>query len=188
MDKIFIEDKTFTKEDFQYKGLANSNYDNCKLIHCDFSNGDFSGLSFSECEFFGCNLSMVKLAKTAFKDVRFKNCKLLGLQFNECEDFLFSVDFDNCHLKLSSFYKLKKMKFKSSNLQEVDFVEADLSNAVFDDCDLAGAIFENTIMEKADFRKAYNYSIDPQINKIKKAKFSITGVAGLLDRYDIEIE
>jgi fluoroquinolone resistance protein len=43
-------------------------------------------------------------------------------------------------------------------------------------------------LEKADLRTAYNYSIDPSINKIKKAKFSLPGVVGLLSKYDIEIE
>jgi len=33
-----------------------------------------------------------------------------------------------------------------------------------------------------------NYSIDPELNKIKKARFSTQGIAGLLDKYDIEIE
>ncbi|MGB5462457.1 MAG: pentapeptide repeat-containing protein, partial [Aureibaculum sp.] len=34
----------------------------------------------------------------------------------------------------------------------------------------------------------YNYSIDPEKNPIKKAKFSQDGIGGLLDKYDIVIE
>ncbi len=71
---------------------------------------------------------------------------------------------------------------------EVDFTEADLSSAVFDNCDLTRSIFENTILEKADFRTSRNYSFDPDLNKIKKAKFSYPGILGLLGKYDIEIE
>ena len=73
-------------------------------------------------------------------------------------------------------------------MQEVDFTECDLTNAVFDNCDLMKSNFDNTILEKADLRTSYNYSIDPEINLIKKAKFSIPGVTGLLDKYDIIIE
>ena len=51
-----------------------------------------------------------------------------------------------------------------------------------------GAAFENTILEKADFRTSFNYSIDPGKNRIKKAKFSLAGIAGLLEKYDIEID
>jgi fluoroquinolone resistance protein len=50
------------------------------------------------------------------------------------------------------------------------------------------AIFDNTILEKADFRTSFNYSINPERNKMKKSKFSTAGIAGLLDKYDIEVE
>jgi len=66
--------------------------------------------------------------------------------------------------------------------------ETDLTGAVFDNCDLTQAIFDHTILEKADFRTSYNYSFDPEINRIKKAKFSVPEVSGLLDKYDIDIE
>ena len=69
----------------------------------------------------------------------------------------------------------------------MDFTEADLNNASFDNCDLIGAKFEKTNLEKADLSTSFNYSIDPELNRIKKAKFSIDGIAGLLDKYDIEI-
>jgi len=50
------------------------------------------------------------------------------------------------------------------------------------------AAFENTILEKADFRTSFNYSIDPEKNRIRKARFSLAGISGLLDKYDIEID
>ena len=73
-------------------------------------------------------------------------------------------------------------------LQEADFSESDLSGAQFDNCDMFQSIFDHTILEKADFRTAYNYAIDPENNKIRKAKFSVQNIAGLLTKYDIEIE
>jgi uncharacterized protein YjbI with pentapeptide repeats len=115
---------------------------------------------------------------------------MLGLRFEDCHDFLFAVDFDKCILSHASFYslKLKKTAFKNSILHETDFTEADLSNALFANCDLKRAVFENTMLEKADFRSSYNYSIDPERNKIKKAKFSMSGILGLLEKHDIEVE
>jgi hypothetical protein len=47
---------------------------------------------------------------------------------------------------------------------------------------------QNTNMEKADLRTSYNYSLDPEINRITKAKFSILGISGLLEKYNITIE
>ena len=39
------------------------------------------------------------------------------------------------------------------------------------------------MLEKADFLTSYNYSFDPELNKIKGAKFSQAGVTGLLAKY-----
>jgi uncharacterized protein YjbI with pentapeptide repeats len=115
---------------------------------------------------------------------------MLGLRFDACNEFRLSFSFDGCQLNHSSFYKakIKKTIFKDSQLQETDFAETDLTSAVFDGCNLTQSIFDHTILEKADFRTSYNYSIDPEINRIKKARFSITGVSGLLDKYGIDIE
>ena len=84
--------------------------------------------------------------------------------------------------------KIKKTTFKNSQLKEVDFTECDLTGSVFENCDLSNATFDITIMEKVDFRTAYNYSIDLELNQIKMAKFSIQGIPGLLSKYQIEIE
>jgi uncharacterized protein YjbI with pentapeptide repeats len=127
---------------------------------------------------------------TALRDVHFKDCKMMGLRFDTCNEFGLSVSFDTCLLAMSSFYKTTMIKtlFKNSQFKEADFTECDLTSAVFDNCDLTLATFEHSIIEKADFRTSFNYSIDPEINKIKKAKFSFSGILGLLDKYDIEID
>ncbi|MGM0620666.1 MAG: pentapeptide repeat-containing protein, partial [Bacteroidota bacterium] len=77
---------------------------------------------------------------------------------------------------------------KNSQLQEADFAACDLRSSIFENCDLLGAVFENTNIEMADLRTSCNYSIDPEFNRIKKAKFSILGIPGLLEKYDIDIE
>lgn len=147
-------------------------------------------MKFVDCSFISCNLSLVKLVDTIIQDVIFKECKMLGLQFDTCNKFALSFSFENCLLNQSSFYKTKirKTVFKNSQLQETDFSECDLTGSVFDNCDLIRARFDNTILEKVDFRTSYNYSINPEINRIKKARFSLPEVVGLLDKYDIEVD
>ena len=115
---------------------------------------------------------------------------MLGLRFDTCNAFGISFSFEGCQLNHSSFYKtrIRNTVFINCDLQETDFTDADLANAVFDKCNLSKAIFENTVLEKADFRTSYNYAIDPEINRVKRARFSIFGIAGLLLKYDIEIE
>ncbi|MEO7314326.1 MAG: pentapeptide repeat-containing protein [Ginsengibacter sp.] len=114
----------------------------------------------------------------------------MGIDFSKCNAFLFSVSFENCHLDYCSFFqlKMKKTSFLNCSIRDVDFAETDLSMSLFNNCDLLNTSFMRSILEKTDFRTATNYSFDPEQNKIKKAKFSLPGVIGLLSKYPIDIE
>jgi fluoroquinolone resistance protein len=189
MNKAYIEGKTFDKIIFSESPLATGEYENCIFQNCIMPGANLSGFQFSACVFKSCDLSNAVMRKTSWRDVKFTDCKLLGVQFGNCEKFLFSPSFTRCLLDLASFYKMnmKKGQFKECRLQEADFTECDLSGAVLDNCDLGRAIFFHTLLEKADLRSAYNYSIDPEQNSLKKAIFSREGIAGLLDKYNLDI-
>ena len=186
----YFSDQEYAGADYSNAALPKGDYENCIFTHCNLSNCDLSGVNFIECEFEDCDFSMAKIANTAFREATFKSCKMLGLRFENCDRLLFSAGFEACHLNLSSFYqlKLKNTIFGNCSLKEVDFTETDLTNSTFSNCDFSGATFDHTILEKADLRTSYNFSIDPEKNRIKQAKFSLSSVAGLLDRYNIEIE
>lgn len=80
---------------------------------------------------------------------------------------------------------LARHEFHDCNLTEVDFTEAILIDSTFNNCNLGGAIFDNTHLERADFRTAVNFQIDPASNKMNGAKFSINGLANLLMKYKL---
>lgn len=187
MDKYYVEGKEFSKIE---QPLTKGDYENCAFRNCNFASADLSLINFIDCSFEGCDLSTAIIKSTSFRDVSFKNCKLLGLRFDECNGMLLSFSFDTCILNFATFYKMKikKIQFKSCKLQEVDFSECDLTQANFQDADLDRATFMNTLLEGADFRSAYNFSIDPERNRIKKAKFSAGGLTGLLEKYKIIVE
>ena len=189
MHNHFVEDKTFDKVNFKETVLLKGEYENCIFTTCDFSDTDLSNVKFISCKFDYCNLSMALLGNTAFKNVTFSNSKMLGLRFDHCSPMAFEITVDNCILNQCSFYKmkLKNTVFSSSHFEEADFTEADLTGVVYDNCNLQKTVFEKTILEKADFTTAYNYSLDPEMNRLKKAKFSLNGVGGLLHKYQIEI-
>lgn len=186
-----MADSYFTDENFKgIKSIEKGDYENCRFVNCNLPNSDLSGIRFIECEFENCDFSASKLYDVSFNNIVFKNSKLLGIRFEDCNPFLFSVDFAGCNLNLSSFYQMvpKSISFRNCNLKEVDFTEANLTEAIFDSCDLAQAIFNHTTLEKADFRTSYNFLIDPEINSIIEAKFSLQGLPGLLHKYDLDIE
>ena len=114
----------------------------------------------------------------------------MGLRFDDCNPFLLALDFEGCLLNFSSFYglKLKKTAFKNCNLEEVEFSETDLTSANFENANLLKATFERSILESADFRTASNFSIDPELNRMSKAKFSSQNIVGLLHKYKIIVQ
>lgn len=190
MSQLYIKEKVYTKISGSLHPLEAGEYELCKFTNCDFSNTDFSGYIFSDCEFVGCNLSLVKLQKTALREVKFTDSKLSGLHFENCNQFGLSFTFEHCIINNASFFNIgiARTVFKNCEIHESDFSESDMSGVLFDYCDLLGSTFNHTKLEKADLRTAYNFSIDPDINRIKKAKFSLSGVVGLLGKYDIEID
>ena len=190
MDQDYLSDTTFDGTTIKTHRFARGVYESCRFTGCDMTGQDFSGCTFIDCEFTDCNLSLVPLNATIFRDVAFSKNKMLGLHFENCDRFGLSVSFSHCLLDHSSFYQavLKKTVFRDTRLVEVDFSGGDLSGAVFDDCDLSGATFSRTNLEKADLRSASGYTIDPETNSLKKAKFSLSGIPGLLCKYDLTIE
>ncbi len=185
-----IEEKFFDRINYTEQRLQVDEYENCRFINCNFHEVNLLNFTFRECHFENCDFSLSQLKNTALNNCHFKGSKMLGVQFDECNPFLFSVGFENCMLNLAVFYKvkLKKTRFINCSLQETDFTESDLSFAVFEKCDLYRAVFLHSNLESVDFRTAIRYSLDPEMNRIKKAKFSKNGIEGLLDKYGISIE
>lgn len=183
------DDKTF--EDISYAGklIREREFNNCVFKKCDLSESDFIQTEFIDCVFENCNLSMIKLDRSVLNNVLFKHCKVLGVNFSLCEDFLFSIGFESSILDYSSFQrkKMPKTNFIKSSLKEVTFSQANISGSVFTDSDLLGAIFNQTDLSSANLSAAVNYIIYPELNNISKAIFSADGLPGLLMQYNIKI-
>ncbi len=184
---MYTEDAVF--EDLNDISLLPAGeYEGCSFNRCTFARADVSGYAFIDCDFTDCDWSLSILTRTVWRDLRFAGCKLMGLHFEDCAAVSFTAD--NCLLNHSSFYrlKMKKVNFHNAQFVEADFTECDLTGAVFAGCNLDRALFDRTILEKTDFRTAYNYTIDPEKNTVKKAKFAVSGLPGLLRKYNIDIE
>ena len=67
-------------------------------------------------------------------------------------------------------------------------MNSDLTEALFDNCNLRRAVFIDTNLQKTDFYSSYDFIIDPEKNKMKRAIFSTEGLKGLLAKYDLIIK
>jgi fluoroquinolone resistance protein len=190
MRQDYYEQQLFTKQDYSEFPLPKGEYDTCNFRDCNFSGSDLTGIRFVDCTFHGCDLSNLKVSGSSIHETVFKDCKMLGFRFDECDQLGLTVRFENSQLDHSSFYqvKLNHTVFLHTSLQGVDFTEADLRNVILDHCDLLDATFEHANLERANLTTALNYSIDPENNRISGARFSLPAVTGLLNKYNIEIQ
>ncbi|MBM3423194.1 MAG: pentapeptide repeat-containing protein [Chlorobi bacterium] len=184
------ENRTFENEVFDAGNQLSGSYEECLFFGCGFTGAELSGVTFRDCTFEMCDFTLAGMKNVALQQVLFRQCKLQGVQFGECRTFLLELRFEECLMRFSTFLKLslKETVFRKCDLQEADFTEADLTGASFGESDLMKAVFQHTNLEKADFRTALNYSINPETNRLRKARFSLPGITGLLDTYGIEIE
>jgi len=182
------ENQTIEKIDFSESSLEKE-YLDCMFIDCNFEQQQLNQITFEECHFEQCNFSLIKTNKTSWHNACFNACKMVGADFTGSNPFS-TFRFENSNLQYIIFtqMKLKGTYFIKCNLQEADFNDTDLSSAIFDECDLLRAIFYNTNLENADLTSAYYFIIDPRINRLKNAHFSMNGLEGLVASFGVIIK
>lgn len=162
----------------------------CLFRKCDFSSANLQHKRFTDCRFEGCNLALASLMDTALQNVTFVECKLTGVSFAACRDMLFQVQFASCQLRYASFSgkRMQGTLFQQCTCAEVDFTQANLTNASFQECSLNEAVFHHTQLTGADFTTATGFSINPENNPLRGARFSLPGLLGLVDTYGVVVQ
>lgn len=163
-------------------------FENHDFVNCIFPN--LSGAVFRDCHFINCNLSNLKTTGSLIQNCLFRDCKLLGVNFSDSKEFGFEVHFESCNLDYTSFdrKKLHKSSFKNCKIHSGNFTEADLSKCRFSNCDLYDTLFSGTNLSTVDLSSCVNMIIDPELNNITKATFSLHSLPGLLQRHAIKVE
>jgi fluoroquinolone resistance protein len=184
------EDATFVALDASGGAIAGREYCACRFERCDFTEADLSRCVFEDCRFVGCNFSNPIVKGARFASDVFEECKIVGINFYACDQLVFDVEFDRCHILDCNFsdLKMKLCKFGHSDLSGCDFQNAYLVGADFEHCSFSETLFHACDLERASFRGARGYSIDPRANKVAKAVFSVPEVLSLVECFGIRIE
>ena len=190
MSANYIIDAQFTNKRYAEDEIMYRDFERCTFTDCDLSGCNYLGTAFTDCVFINCNFYEAKINYVSLRDVQFTGCNFTGVNFSMCDALLFSFGFTNCILDYTKFYtlKLKGTVFTNCSLTAVDFMKADITDVIFDNCNLHKSVFIDTIANKADFTTSYNYTMDPEKNKLKRAKFSQAGLKGLLEKYEIIVK
>ena len=190
MNSDYLLDQEFKDINFEEKDIKYKEFENCTFYNCDFTKCTFQSVHFVDCNFFDCNFNDTKINYVSLRGVQFTKCNFTNVNFAMTDQVIYEFNFKDCLLDYAKFYalKLKKMQFINCSMISVDFMASDLTEAIFDNCNLRRAVFIDAIANKADFFTSYDYTIDPEKNKLKKAIFSTEGLKGLLEKYDLVIK
>lgn len=190
MAAAHLEDQAYEGFDFTKEPLPPGPFEHCTFTRCTFTRADLSARSFSECTFTNCELTMTRMVRTSIRDCTFVNCKLLGVSFDHGKTNLFAAVFTDCLMDSCSFQgmSLQHATFAGCRMHGVEFSGADVSGVVFDRCDLSDAVFVDCDLRGTDFRTALGFTLDPELNRMKGARFSLDGLQGLLAKYGIRVE
>lgn len=186
--KTLYEYETISQDVFEdIDEIAGIEFADCVIDKVNLFEKKLSDCIFTNCTFSNVNLAMSKLYDTQLSKVRFEHCKIMGVDFSHCRKFLFEVGFYNCILDFCSFENMKmaNTEFINCSMKSVDMAGAKLEKSKFMNCDLEDAIFLKTNLREADFSTAFNFSIAPTQNYLKKAVFSEANLSGLLNEFDI---
>lgn len=184
----YVADQTF--ERLSAEEVPAGTYEGCTFHHCDFSEQNLSDRQFVDCVFEECQWVNTRMIETAFTDTLCRNCTFIGIAFDRCKTMLFSLDMENCQVKLSGFpsMNLSGRQFTGTVFTEVDFLQTDLSGADFSDCQFPRTHFDDCNLEKANFSHTEQLQLNPDKNKMKGARFTPDALPALLTKYQLKIE
>ncbi|MBL7163042.1 MAG: pentapeptide repeat-containing protein [Anaerolineales bacterium] len=186
-------DRDFEEANLNAARLISSQFYDCSFTHCSFVETVFLDCRFVDCKFKDCDLSLVQVPGSTFSGTRFDDSKLIGIDWthgNWRGNLLHEpLAFIRCVLNHSTFIglALKDTQIKDCIASDVDFREADLTQADFEGTDLSESLFSKTNLTEADLSRARNYTISPEGNTLKGAKFSLPEAMSLLYCLDIKL-
>lgn len=190
MSLPLTEDQTFEQRATATDPLPAGIYINCIFRNCRFANANFTDCRFTECHFENCDLSNAQVSGTAFQEVGFSGCRLLGIAWEDCKPLLLELRFEKCQLDYGVFggLPLEGAAFLHCSIREADFTGTLLKGTDFSGSDLTDTRFEGAQLQDADFRTAENFNIHPAHNNLKGARFAAHQAWRLLQGYGIRVD
>lgn len=147
----------------------------CLIQDSQLSEATLESCSLEDVTFRRCDLAVLQLGGTAFRGVRFEECKVTGLDWSRAQDLTFEVSFTDCVLDFSSFVgiRLKGLRIDGGRAHNVVFADCDLRDAKLRHVDLAGAQFTGNDLRGTDLSTSANVTLEPRTNRLHQTKLPV---------------
>jgi uncharacterized protein YjbI with pentapeptide repeats len=177
-EKLRAQD-SFEDEQFEGLDLTQFDFSGKEFVRCAFRNAKlqesrWSKVRLEDCAFEECDLTRMVPGDLRAYGVRFKGCKLMGVEWTRATLHP-QLAFEDCNLRYASFVELslRGTPFVRCKAMEANFVDVDLTEADFTGADLSGASFQGATLARADLSTASGAFLDPAKNRVKDAKISV---------------
>jgi fluoroquinolone resistance protein len=198
LENPIISGERYTGQEFKNARLdghqiISSEFVDCTFNQCSFVETELIKCRFVNCVFRDCDLSLVKIPETMLPSICFEDSKIIGVNWTQADWTSAALGkplhFSKSTLNHNTFIglSLKGMQILNCNVVNVDFREADLTGSDFSGSDLTDSLFLHTKLREANLAQARNYSINPGLNDLQAAKFSMPEAIALLYNMDIEL-
>lgn len=190
MSRNIVEDVTFQGLDFSVEGLNPGFYDACLFLNCQAGTAGLKQVVFSEVTWEGGSWVAVPIGESlALRGMLFRNVEIRQCDFSRVNALGLSLRFENCKIEHVHFVGLKitGTQFLNCSFRNCDFSGCDLKESNFNGTSFDQVLIDGCNLEKADFRTAREFSIDPRQNKMKGARFAPDNLTGLLQGWGLKI-
>lgn len=175
------EGEQFVGETFEGLKLAGgrvsrNDFEECRFVSCDLGEAYLDRCRFTDCEFRSSELSLLRPGASSFRDVRFLDCRAMGIDWTQAETALgFRALFERCILDSSSFAQLPldELRVLECRAKDANFVGADLTRADFRGTNLMGSRFAHANLSEADLSNAREVMLDPATTTLQRTKLSL---------------
>jgi fluoroquinolone resistance protein len=168
--------------------LSGKEFYRCTFRNIQLHASRWTRTRLEECIFESCDLSHMNPSQLSLREVTFKNCKLMGVDWSGLESYP-EMRFESCNLRYASFSRLalNKTSFTGSVLSEASFVDTQLVDASFDGCELSGARFDRCDLRRASFADTRGLLLDPKSNNVKSARIPVEAALRLAESLGLHI-
>jgi fluoroquinolone resistance protein len=167
--------------------LSEKVFRRCRFERVRLAEAVCTAARFEDCTFAHADLTLLKVERAAFHDVRFDQTKLMGVDFSGVKRLAFSPTFEKCVLTYATFadLKMRGVRFVDCKANDASFAGVDLTEAVFAGTDLTNAKFIDTILVDADLSTSWGYRISPQQNRLQRTRFSEDAALALVEELGV---
>ncbi len=184
-----LYDEEFEGLELDEAELPSKTLTDCVFRGCRLQAAVLDHWTLLDCTFEECDLSLVRLDGLRAQGVRFRHCKLRGVDWVAAAS-LRLLELEDCMLDDASFLELDLtgIVLRRCRLRNALFSGAVLQGADLRGSDLRGARFDGADLRKADLREAQSYAFDPRTTRAGGARLNLPEAAVLLAEMGLRVE